>query len=161
MAGLGFSLALYLYRTSKPHFAIVGQVAGTEHFRNRLRHQVNLSEKMVTVRIDESLYFANTRFLENCIYQLIAESEKVTDLVLMCSAINDVDISALESLENINHRLDSSGVRLHLSEVKGPVMDKLQRSSFLDALTGRIFLTQYEAFTVLAIKEAELAPYQI
>jgi len=153
IAGLGFSLALYLYRTSKPHIAVVGQVAGTQHFRNSLRHQVNLCDQVVSVRIDESLYFANARFLEDSIYRLVAESDKVTDLVLMCSAINDIDISALESLENINHRLASSEVKFHLSEVKGPVMDKLKRSSLLDQLTGQVFLSQYEAFTALSAKE--------
>ncbi len=68
----------------------------------------------------------------------------------MCSAINAIDASALESLEDINHRLSDAGITLHLSEVKGPVMDKLQRSRFLEHLTGKIFLSQYEASSALS-----------
>ncbi len=150
MAGLSFSLAIHLYRTSKPHIAVVGQVAGTEHFRNCLRHDVNMSEKVLTVRVDESLYFANARFLEETIERLIEKSDNTTDLILMCSAINDVDISAVESLENINHQLSAQGIKFHLSEVKGPVMDKLKRSSFLDSLNGQVFLSQHEAFNTLS-----------
>jgi MFS superfamily sulfate permease-like transporter len=50
--------------------------------------------------------------------------------------VNEVDMSALESLEAVNERLRSMGVKLHLSEVKGPVTDRLKRSHFLDDLTG-------------------------
>jgi sulfate permease, SulP family len=70
--------------------------------------------------------------------------------VLQCSAINEVDMSALESLEAINHRLHEMGVTLHLSEVKGPVMDRLKRSHFLHQLTGQVFLSQYDALRALA-----------
>jgi SulP family sulfate permease len=68
----------------------------------------------------------------------------------MFPAVNEVDASALESLEAINAMLRDSGVTLHLSEVKGPVMDRLKRSHFLDDLTGRVFLTQYDAMRALA-----------
>ena len=63
----------------------------------------------------------------------------------MCSAVNEIDSSALDSLEAINERLDDRGIAFHLSEVKGPVMDRLQRTSFLDRLTGRVFLSQFQA----------------
>jgi MFS superfamily sulfate permease-like transporter len=55
----------------------------------------------------------------------VAERPEVRHVVLMCSAINAIDASALESLEEINHRLSDAGIKLHLSEVKGPVMDRL------------------------------------
>ena len=60
-------------------------------------------------------------------------------------AINAIDASALESLEAINYRLKDGGITLHLSEVKGPVMDRLKRSHFLEELTGKVHLTQYDA----------------
>ncbi|WP_206020115.1 SulP family inorganic anion transporter [Pseudomaricurvus alkylphenolicus] len=150
LTGLGLSLMLFLHRTSRPHMAVVGQVEGTEHFRNCRRHKVILDEKVISLRVDESLYFANAGFLQDRINSLLATSASITDLVLMCSAVNDIDLSALETLEEINHQLQEAGVRFHLSELKGPVMDKLQRSCFLDKLSGRVFLTQYEAFTTLA-----------
>lgn len=150
MAGVGLSLILFLYRTSQPHSAIVGLVAGTEHFRNIERHQVTTSRQLITLRVDESLYFANARHLEDRIYALIVSQPQVQHLVLMCPAINLIDASALESLEAINHRLQDSGVTFHLSEVKGPVMDRLQKSPFLDELSGQVFLSQYAAWQALS-----------
>lgn len=148
-SGVGLSLILHIWRTSRPHFAIVGQVPGTEHFRNVLRHDVNTSEHVLSIRIDESLYFANARFLEDRIHDLIAERPGVRHVVLMCPAVNLIDGSALESLEAINARLNSAGVTFHLSEVKGPVMDRLKRSNFPAHLTGQVFLSQYEALRTL------------
>ncbi len=150
LAGVSLSILCFLYRTSRPHSAVVGLVPGTEHFRNINRHQVITSDHLLTLRVDESLYFANARFLENCVASKLAERPELTDLVLMCTAVNDIDASALESLENINHRLAEAGVRFHLSEVKGPVMDKLQRSPFLGKLSGQVFLSQYQAVKSLA-----------
>jgi SulP family sulfate permease len=63
----------------------------------------------------------------------------------MCSAVNEIDLSALESLESINRRLDELGIKLHLSEIKGPVMDALQRSHFLHDLSGQVYLSQHLA----------------
>lgn len=149
-AGVAISIALYLYKTARPHVAEVGLIEGSQHFRNIHRHQVQTRPDLVTLRIDESLYFANARFLEDCVYDRIAGDPQIKHLVLMCSAVNEIDGSALESLEAINHRLKDSGVLLHLSEVKGPVMDRLERSHFLDQLSGQVFLSQFEAFKSLS-----------
>jgi len=149
-AGVILSIGLHLYRTSRPHVAEVGLVPGTQHFRNINRHAVLTDPGLLTIRIDESLYFANARFLEDYIYDRLASDSPIRDVVLMCSAINEIDLSALESLEAINFRLKEMGVRLHLSEVKGPVMDGLQKTHFLDALNGQVFLSQYDAWVGLA-----------
>ncbi len=148
-AGVLISIGLYLYKTSRPHIAEVGLVPGTEHFRNIKRHRVITSDRVLSIRVDESLYFANARYLEDYIYDRVAETPDLEHVILMCSAINEIDSSALESLETINQRLASAGVTLHLSEVKGPVMDRLKRSHFLDDLTGRIFLSQFAAASAL------------
>ncbi|WP_084861366.1 SulP family inorganic anion transporter [Salibaculum halophilum] len=148
-AGVVLSIALHLYKTSKPHVAEVGRVAGTEHFRNIRRHQVETHPRVITLRVDESLYFANARFLEDYLYDRVAGDDALSDVILQCTAINEVDMSALESLEAINTRLKDLGIRLHLTEVKGPVMDRLRRSHFLDELGGKVFLTQYAAWTEL------------
>ncbi|QEE36039.1 sulfate permease [Octadecabacter sp. SW4] len=148
-AGVIISIFLHLYTSSKPHIAEVGLVAGTQHFRNIKRHKVLTFPTLLTLRIDESLYFANVRYLEDYIYDRVIADKNLRDVVLMCSAINEIDMSALESLEAINARLRDLGMRLHLSEVKGPVMDRLQRSHFLDDLTGEVFLSQYDAHHAL------------
>ncbi len=149
ITGVALSLLLHLYNTSRPHFAIVGQVPGTHHFRNVNRHAVVIAPRLLTIRIDESLYFANARFLEDTIYCALASRPDLEHLILMCPAVNHIDASGLDSLEAINDRLAAAGVTLHLSEVKGPVMDRLRRSDFLDKLTGKVFLHQYEAIREL------------
>ncbi|MBO6718238.1 MAG: sulfate permease [Rhizobiaceae bacterium] len=144
-AGVGLSLLIYLYRTSKPHVAVVGQVPGTEHYRNVLRHAVVTDPSILSVRVDESLYFANARFLEEFLFDLVSRNPEVRHVILMCPAVNAIDLSALESLETINRTLAETGVTLHMSEVKGPVMDRLKRSDFVDHLSGRVFLSHHMA----------------
>ncbi|MEY3626825.1 MAG: sulfate permease family protein [Pseudomonadota bacterium] len=149
VAGVALSLLLYLFKTSRPHIAEVGLVPGTEHFRNVLRHPVKVNPHLASLRVDESLYFANARVLEDRVNALVAERLQLQHLVLQCSAINDIDASALDSLEAINQRLADSGVRLHLSEVKGPVMDRLQATAFLSNLSGKIYLSHFQAVSEL------------
>ncbi len=148
-SGILVSLIVHLYKTSRPHVAVVGEVPGTEHFRNVARHQVQTHDNILSLRIDESLYFANTRYLEDMIYAMVAERPRLQHVVLMCTAVNEVDMSALDSVIEINERLQELGIKLHLSEVKGPVMDALQRSDFLQKLSGQVFLTQHQAVEAL------------
>jgi len=150
VAGVGLSLAMYLFRTSRPHIAEVGLVAGTEHFRNVNRHKVQTSPQLLSLRVDESLYFANSRALEDQVNNAVASHPQLMHVVLQCSAINDIDASALESLEAIEKRLSDSGIQLHLSEVKGPVMDSLKKTHFLAGLSGKVYLTHFQAIRELA-----------
>lgn len=145
LLGVGLSLLLFLWRTSRPHMAVVGQLPGTEHFRNVQRFAVIESASVLSLRVDESLYFPNARYLEERIASLIAERPQVRHLVLMCSGVNLIDASALGSLETIAERLLAVGMQLHLSEVKGPVMDQLKRSDFLQNFGGQVFVSQYQA----------------
>lgn len=150
MAGVGLSMLIHLIRSARPHVAVVGQVPGTEHFRNIARHQVVTVPEVLSLRIDDSLYFPNARFIEDSIYDRVAADPAIRHVVLMCPAVNDIDSSALEALRTVNAHLRDAGVGLHLSEVKGPVMDRLQRSDFLAQLTGRVFLTQMDAMAALS-----------
>jgi SulP family sulfate permease len=88
----------------------------------------------------------------------VAAHPAIQHVVLQCAAVNAIDSSALESLEAITHRLADAGVMLHLSEIKGPVMDRLQRSDFLQQLTGRVFLSHHEAVQALAVQTAPANP---
>ena len=113
------------------------------------RHAVVIPKHIVTIRIDESLYFANARFLEDTVYCVLGNRPDVEHIVLMCPAVNHIDVSGLESLEAINRRLKDAGVTLHLTEVKGPVMDRLKRTHFLEELTGNVYLNQFDAIVDL------------
>ncbi len=155
--GVALSILLFLYRTSRPHVAEVGLVPNTQHFRNITRHDVQTDPRVVTIRIDESLYFANAHFLQDLLYDRVTCDEPIEHVVLMCSAVNDIDMSALESLEAINTRLTDMGIKLHLSEVKGPVMDRLKRSHFLTDLSGEVFLSQYDAHATLTARPSPRA----
>ncbi|TCD05511.1 sulfate permease [Erythrobacteraceae bacterium CFH 75059] len=150
IAGVAVGLLLYLWRASRPHAAIVGRVPESEHFRNVERHSVFTVPHILSIRIDESLTYLNARWLEEYVLEQVADRPAVRHVILMCSAVNEIDASGLESLEAINHRLIDAGIGLHLSEVKGPVMDRLQRTRFLDTLNGRVFLSQDRAFRELA-----------
>ena len=144
--GATLSIALYLYRSSQPHIAIVGRLPGTEHFRNIDRHEVETHPNILAIRIDENLYFANTNYLEDHITSQVVDNPEVSHVVLICSAVNFIDTSALDSLETLIERLNFSGVTLHFAELKGPVMDKLKQSRFLNQLgRGKVYLSTHEA----------------
>lgn len=148
--GVSLSLLLFLWRTSRPHSAVVGQIPGTEHFRNIERFSsVVQSDTVLSLRVDESLYFPNARYLEERIIELMVDYPHCKYLVLMCSGVNLIDASALGSLQAIAERLSAAGVQLHLSEVKGPVKDQLQRSDFLETFGGQVFVSQYAAMQAL------------
>ena len=150
MTGLATSLLLHLYRTSKPHIAEVGLLEGSEHFRNVERYEVETSDKILSLRQDESLFFANAHQLEQRILHELYKRDAIAHVVLQCSAINEIDFSALEMLEDLNRKLLEQGVMLHLSELKGPVYDKLKTSSFLSKLSGEVFLSQFSAYQALS-----------
>lgn len=150
LVGIASSLVLYLWRTSRPHLAVVGRVGNSEHFRNILRHRVTTYPHLLIVRIDESLYFANMQYLEEQIREAIAHQLEVKYLLLMGSGINVIDASALESLERLITDLEESGVDCYFSEVKGPVMDGLERAGFMDWLgADHVFLSTHQAVKVL------------
>ena len=145
LTGVAVSIGLHLYQTSRPHFAVVGQMPNSEHYRNVKRHPVLIYPEILSLRIDESLYFANASYLEDILFQEVDDKPALRHVILMCPAVNRIDLSALEALERINARLLEQGVILHMSEVKGPVMDALKRSDFLHHLTGQIYLSQHAA----------------
>ena len=149
VTGVAVSLALFLWRASRPHIATVGLVPGTEHFRNVLRHDVQVSPRLLCLRVDASMFFANARGIEDRVNAEVATRAELKHVLLQCSAVNDIDASAMESLEAIAQRLNDAGIALHLSEIKGPVMDKLHRTDFLQHLSGQVFLTNYQAIQAL------------
>jgi SulP family sulfate permease len=155
--GVVASILLYLMKTARPHIAIVGQVGESEHFRNVERHQVRVWDDLLSIRVDQSLYFANARSLEDFVTAHLADHPKIKHVVLQCSAVNEIDASAIESLEAINEKLASMGVDFHLSEVKGPVMDRLDRIHFTHHLSGQVFLSQMDAVKGLVKTKGHLS----
>ena len=146
LAGMVLSVALLLQRTSKPHIAVVGRVGDSEHFRNVKRFEVKTNPCCLGLRIDENLYFANTRYIEDEVMAIVSEQPQLQHLVLICNGISFIDASALETLEMMIENLRESGITLHLSDVKGPVMDQLRQTHFLQHMApGQVYLSTHEA----------------
>ena len=149
LIGILVAVALFVRRSSRPHIAIVGRVGDSAHFRSELRYQVATHPHVMAVRIDENLYFANASLVETRLLRLVSRNPKIRHLLLVCSSINFIDTSGLEMLERIDRALIRSDVKLHLSEVKGPVMDQLNASDLPRELSGQIFFTTDEAMREL------------
>ena len=146
LMGVGLSLGTLVWRSSHPHIAVVGRVPGTEHFRNIARHPVATEPELIAVRVDESLYFANSEALQDTIESLVAAQPRTRHVLLVCSAINQIDATALGVLTDLESSLARRGIALLLSEVKGPVLDRLQKTSLGQNLQGRVFLSTHQAF---------------
>lgn len=157
MVGVLASLLLHLYKSSRPHIAEVGEIKGTKHFRNVKRHSVETHPSILTLRVDESLYFANASYIEDEVFRNLGERDELEHIILMCTAVNEIDISALEVLESINEILREQDVGFHLSEVKGPVMDCLEKTRFLHGLNGQVFISQYQAVQTLLLEDTLLS----
>ena len=148
--GIVSTFILLLWRISRPHIAEIGLVEGTQHFRNIQRHQVITSSKVLSIRIDENLTFLNSNTLKGFLINAVSQKPELEHVVINGSSISAIDLSALEMLEDLDNELRKLNIQLHFSEVKGPVMDKLQRSKLLNHLSGKIFLTHYQAIRELS-----------
>lgn len=147
--GIALSLATLLLRASAPHIAVIGRIPGTEHFRNVERHGVETIPGVLLLRIDESLYFGNLSAVESRLALELSKAPDTHDVVLIMSAVNRVDTTAMEVLADLNRDLQGRGVRLHLAEVKGPVQDRLERIPLWTGLSGQVFLSVNAAFESL------------
>ncbi len=134
LAGSFLALALFLYRTSRPHILVVGHVPGTQHFRSIKRNDVVTFDHLLLIRIDENLYFANTPRVETELQRLVAEYPNAVDVVLILSGIGYIDASSLDMLDNFERELSRAGCRLHLSEFKSQVIDRLRPTEFFQRL---------------------------
>lgn len=147
--GIALSLIALIVRASTPHIARLGRLPGSEHFRNVERHAVDTLPQVLFLRIDESLFFGNLPAVEERLAAELAQAPQLRHVVLVMSAINRVDTTAMETLCDINRNLGEQGIALHLAEIKGPVQDRLKRSPLWPALNGQVFLSANEAFEAL------------
>ena len=152
LVGVVAAILMFIWRSSRPHFAIVGRLGNSEIYRNVLRHQVTTHPNVVAVRIDQSLYFANTKYLEDTLLGIVADKPQVKHLILIGTAINFIDASALETLESLHQELQDAGVEFHLAAIKGPVMDKLRAIGFIEHIgAGRIHESTHDAMRALGL----------
>ena len=148
--GIILTFILLLWRISRPHIAVIGLVEGTQHFRNVSRYDVLTAETIASFRIDENLNFLNAHVLKGYIITELSHNPQIQHVVINCSSISNIDLSAVEMLEDLNRELLQLGIQLHLSEVKSPVMDRLNSSRLINMLSGKIFLSHYQAIQTLS-----------
>jgi SulP family sulfate permease len=148
--GIGLSLVALLVRASAPHIAVIGRIPGSEHFRNVERHGVQTLAGALFLRIDESLFFGNLNAVELRLTAELAKDARIQHVVLIMSAVNRVDTTAMEMLTDLNRDLGERGIRLHLAEVKGPVQDRLLRSPLWAGLSGEVHQSVNAAFEAIA-----------
>jgi sulfate permease, SulP family len=148
--GIVLTFILLLWRISRPHIAVIGLIEGTQHFRNVSRYDVVTIPTIASFRVDENLSFLNAHVLKGYIITELSHNKAVKHVVINCSSISNIDLSALEMLEELNRELLILDIKLHLSEIKSPVMDRLVDSKLIKELTGQIFLSHYQAIQYLS-----------
>ena len=150
--GLLLSMGTLIVRASRPHIAVLGRIAGSEHFRNVERYPGRTDAALLFMRVDAFLFFGNMEAVSARIDEEVAARPLLRHLVLVLSAVNAVDTSALFGLAEINRQLRARGVTLHLAEVKGPVMDRLKAVDLLQALSGKVYLSTANAWDDLTAR---------
>ncbi|WP_256077276.1 SulP family inorganic anion transporter [Massilia sp. YIM B04103] len=141
VVGVMLSMAALIWRASRPHIAVLGRIAGSEHFRNIERYSAETQPGMLVLRIDANLFFGNVEAVTYRVEEELAAHPTARALVLVMSAVSSIDTTALFGLMELNQSLKRRGIGLHLAEVKGPVMDRLRDSQLLDLLNGKVFLS--------------------
>jgi SulP family sulfate permease len=155
LVGVGAAMLLFIWRTSQPHVAVVGRLGESEIYRNVLRHEVATCPQVVAVRMDASLYFANCKALEDTVLGIVADQPDVEHFILIGTAINAIDASALETLESLHAELRDAGVQLHLAAIKGPVLDRLRAIGFTEHIgEAHFYECTHDAMKAIGCVEA-------
>jgi SulP family sulfate permease len=138
LLGAVLALLLHVWRSSQPHIAEVGLVPGTEQFRELDRHpELEIWPQLLLLRLDESLFFGNVARFEEFIAARLSRRPEVTDLILICSAVNAIDATGIETLEQLVETLGEAKVTLHLADLTGPIWDRLEDTELLRQLGER------------------------
>jgi SulP family sulfate permease len=149
--GIILTIFCYLRKASQPHIAVVGRIPNTAHYRNIKRHEVETWPHLLLLRIDENITFANVNFIEEFMMKELKRQSTVKQVILIFTSVSNIDLTALEALEHLNRALQETHITLYLTEVKGPVLDKLNRTNFVDQIKpGKVFFCTEDAIAELA-----------
>lgn len=154
--GVVLSMGNLIWRASRPHIAVLGRIAGSEHFRNIERYPAQTIPSLLMLRIDANLFFGNVEAVSAHIEEVLAAHPQARHLVLVMTAVSSIDTSALFGLLELNDALKQRGIGMHLAEVKGPVMDRLAGSELAARLNGQIFLSAAKAVETLARSDDDI-----
>ncbi|MCS6929363.1 MAG: solute carrier family 26 protein [Saprospiraceae bacterium] len=148
--GLGvlLSLALVIYRTTRPHIAVLGRVPGTFFYRNIERFD-NLEQRpdVLIVRFDSDLYFANVNYFLDTINELAArKGNALRVLIINAESINNLDSSGVHAIEELLLQFRQRGIDVYFVSVKGPVRDAMARAGLIEKIgPEKFFLSNQQA----------------
>jgi len=152
--GIVSAFVLLFYRKSRPHIAVVGREKSSKNYRNRLNAEVEPTQGILALRVDESLNFINTEFFENYLIEQVSQHSQLNSVLLIASGINDIDSTGIDSLRKINQHLRMHGIEFYLSDVKRPVADRLRLAGFDDQFfADRVFPSVQQAMNVLTTRQ--------
>ena len=137
MIGVGLSLIILIFRTSRPYVAELGKVPDSDFYRNRERfNEVILDEEVLVFRFDAQLFYANSSyFIETLELMVEKKGPRLKLIVLDAESINRVDSTGVEMLKERIRFYNKKGVLFYFAGVKGPVRDHLFRGKILDLIT--------------------------
>ncbi|RMF27621.1 MAG: solute carrier 26 family protein [Bacteroidetes bacterium] len=156
--GVVLSLAVILFRTTRPHVAVLGRVPGTDLYRNLERFdKLEIRPDVLVFRFDAQLYFANAGYFKDRLEELAAaKKDRLRAIVIEAASINNLDSSALHTLQELIEDFGKQGVRVLFSGVKGPVRDALARGGLLEKIgPDAFFLSIQQAVDSLDRKGKE------
>lgn len=158
MVGAGLAIILYLYRTMKPRVAILGRHPdGT--LRDVKVHKLPVSENIIAIRYDGSLYFANVSYFEDAILEAVANNPQAKHLMIVSYGINQLDASGDEVIHHVVERLRSNGIRVVFCGLKNQVLDVMRHSGLLDYLGNEnIFSDEDKALESIYAEVIEVKP---
>jgi len=131
LVGAGLAIFLYLYRTMTPRVAILGRAQdGT--LRDVKVHNLPVSENIIAIRYDGSLYFANVSYFEDAILEAVSNNPRAKHLLIVSNGINQLDASGDEVIHHVVERLRANGIRVVFSGLKKQVIDVMHQSGLLE-----------------------------
>ncbi|MEZ5044637.1 MAG: solute carrier family 26 protein [Saprospiraceae bacterium] len=136
MAGVALSISAVLFRSSRPHMAVLGKLPGTPFYRNVKRFQdAQQSDEILIVRFDDQLYFGNAAYFKENIKQLVRKKGDALKLLIMdASSMHDIDSTGIHALEELHYFLKEKGIKFNLCGVIGPVRDMLFKVNLIDRI---------------------------
>ncbi len=141
MIGVFLSISFFLQQASRPQITQVGRLPKTQFFRSIERYEVEILPDSLFARVDENIFFANANNIEVKLLELMGQAEFPRDLIIVCSAINRIDSTGLQMISRLSSRLEESDSFLHLSDLKGTLLNKLDHNDLQTRISGRIFQT--------------------
>ena len=129
--GVALSLALFMWRSSRPRIVELGYLPGKDVFRDVSRFpEAKTYPGTAIIRVDSRLYFANAEFVEDRIRELAVERPDLERIIVACSGVNDVDAVAIETFETLMTLCQAQGIEFVFAEMKGPVRDLVGRAGW-------------------------------